>query len=151
MCVFTLPCSTIKHTAYYNITFYTSLHSALVLTFIHSLLTRAFYLSIRFLQGFYKAVVGSIIPPANIASATEVTTEDPPPVAKPDFNTTFIKDTTDTQVVATTTPLSKSASVDEYEMTPMESDPIIVCDNYNIQDLSSDDSTDDEDCPKKVL
>ncbi len=35
-----------------------------------------------------------------------------------------------------------------YQMTP--ADPLILCDNYDIKNLSSEDSTDDEDCPKKV-
>lgn len=37
-----------------------------------------------------------------------------------------------------------------YAMTPAESDPLFAYDNYDIGNLSSDDSTDDEDCPKKV-
>ena len=37
-----------------------------------------------------------------------------------------------------------------YIMTPAENDPLFMYENYDIGNLSSDDSTDDEDCPKKV-
>ena len=37
-----------------------------------------------------------------------------------------------------------------YAMTPADSDPLYAYENYDIGTLSSDDSTDDEDCPKKV-
>ena len=37
-----------------------------------------------------------------------------------------------------------------YAMTPAESDPLFAYENYDIGNLSSEDSTDDEDCPKKV-
>ena len=36
-----------------------------------------------------------------------------------------------------------------YDIT-MNGDPLMDCENYDIGDLSSEDSTDDEDCPKKV-
>lgn len=48
----------------------------------------------------------------------------------PSLNTTFVKETV------------------AYTMTPV--DPLEEADNYNIHDLHSEDSTDDEDCPKKV-
>ena len=37
-----------------------------------------------------------------------------------------------------------------YAMTPADSDPLFAYENYDIGNLSSDDSTDDEECPKKV-
>ena len=37
-----------------------------------------------------------------------------------------------------------------YAMTPAESDPLFVYENYDIANLSSEDSTDDEECPRKV-
>ena len=37
-----------------------------------------------------------------------------------------------------------------YAMTPAESDPLYVYENYDIGNLSSEDSTDDEECPRKV-
>lgn len=37
-----------------------------------------------------------------------------------------------------------------YAMTPAESDPLYVYENYDIANLSSEDSTDDEECPRKV-
>ena len=37
-----------------------------------------------------------------------------------------------------------------YTMTPMN-DPLVVCDNYDIANLSSEDTTDDEDEPRKVI
>ncbi len=60
------------------------------------------------------------------------------------LNTTFIKDG-----AAAATPQS-TATVMTYTMTP---DPLVEADgneNYDLDDLCSDASTDDEDCPKKV-
>lgn len=37
-----------------------------------------------------------------------------------------------------------------YAMTPADSDPLFVYENYDIANLSSEDSTDDEECPRKV-
>ena len=49
-------------------------------------------------------------------------------------------------------PKSKYTAAPSYEMTPVQQqNPFSNCDNYNIADLSSGDSTDDEDCPKKVI
>ena len=42
------------------------------------------------------------------------------------------------------------ADPQSYAMTPAESDPLYVYENYDIGNLSSEDSTDDEECPKKV-
>ena len=54
-----------------------------------------------------------------------------------------------------TTLAAKSAVVttggpQSYAMTPAENDPLYSYESYDIANLSSDDSTDDEDCPKKV-
>ena len=37
-----------------------------------------------------------------------------------------------------------------YAMTPVDRDPLLVYENYDIANLSSEDSTDDEECPRKV-
>ncbi|XP_019864046.1 PREDICTED: inner centromere protein A-like [Amphimedon queenslandica] len=57
-----------------------------------------------------------------------------------------------------TTPLNKcittttSTCASSYQITPMSQDPLLVADNnYDIAELSSDDSSDDEDCPKKTV
>ena len=44
----------------------------------------------------------------------------------------------------------KLQGITSYEMTPAENDPLYAYENYDIRNLSSEDSTDDEDCPKKV-
>ena len=41
-------------------------------------------------------------------------------------------------------------NLQSYAMTPTDSDPLHAYENYDIGNLSSDDSTDEEDCPKKV-
>jgi hypothetical protein len=38
-----------------------------------------------------------------------------------------------------------------YAMTPADSDPLFAYENYDIANLSSEDSTDDEECPRKVV
>ena len=60
------------------------------------------------------------------------------------------------QTVVTPAPNSNNkpnyAVVSSYEMTPIQQqDPFSIYENYNIGDLGSDDSTDEEDCPKKVI
>lgn len=44
----------------------------------------------------------------------------------------------------------KLQEIASYEMTPAEKDPLYAYENYSIENLSSEDSTDDEDHPKKV-
>ena len=55
-----------------------------------------------------------------------------------------------TTLAAKTTQIT-AAAPQSYAMTPAENDPLYSYENYDIGNLSSDDSTDDEDCPKKVL
>ena len=43
-----------------------------------------------------------------------------------------------------------TGGIQSYAMTPAENDPLHCYESYDIANLSSDDSTDDEDCPKKV-
>ena len=45
---------------------------------------------------------------------------------------------------------STTGGPQSYAMTPAENDPLHIYESYDIANLSSDDSTDDEDCPKKV-
>ena len=69
-----------------------------------------------------------------------------------DLNSTFVKNTTD-RVPLNQTPMHTSSesklpdSSQSYKMTP--ADPIFA--NYDIHDISSDDSTDEEDQPKKPI
>ena len=84
------------------------------------------------------------------------------------LNCTFTKDCTDggrDTKVHLTTPAqsskhphvqnltnSKYTTASSYEMTPVGQDPLLVTyKNYDIDDLSSEDSTDDESCPKKLI
>ena len=73
--------------------------------------------------------------------------------AKPALDTTFTKPEPSTATVSTPQPNKchqKYAGIDSYELTP--ANPLDEADsNYNISDLSSDDSTDDESCPKKKV
>jgi hypothetical protein len=110
-------------------------------------------ISCRFLQGFYSALKGEQVSVPTTSSVRTVgsgnkpaaTSGDPgsgsdpaPPTAvvksispaTPCLNSTFVKETVD------------------YAMTPL--DPLQVAENYDIDDLGSDDSTDEEDCPRKV-
>ena len=60
--------------------------------------------------------------------------------------------TTPTQQSKSAFANSRYAEVNSYELTPANQDPINEADNnYNIADISSDDSTDDEDAPKKKV
>ena len=78
------------------------------------------------------------------------------------MNSTFTIETIDTKQntasasVVTPAPSlhnqSKYTVVSSYEMTPLQQqDPFSVYENYDIGDLGSDDSTDEEDCPKKTI
>lgn len=73
------------------------------------------------------------------------------------LNTTFTKDS-ETIPSSFKSPGGGSGSLKSptvpptsYEMTPAEKDPLFAYENYDIGNLSSDDSTDDEECPKKVI
>lgn len=78
------------------------------------------------------------------------------------MNSTFTIETVDTEQntaptsVVTPAPSShnkpKYTVVSSYEMTPLhQQDPFSIYENYDIGDLGSDDSTDEEDCPKKTI
>jgi inner centromere protein len=54
-------------------------------------------------------------------------------------------------VVTEITPLKHVDAVTSYEVTPASADPLNVADSYDIAGLHSSDSSDDEDCPKKVV
>ena len=118
----------------------------------------------RFLQGFYSALKGKPpakgkplppagtnptstssggnpippsfggIPPSSGGNPTPLVLDPIPECSRepvtPSLNATFVKDTVG------------------YAMTPV--DPLIEADNYNIHDLHSEDSTDDDEFPKKV-
>ena len=81
------------------------------------------------------------------------------------LNSTFTKDTTSefatdtatgapvTQSSATPVRSSKTGKkhtpVSSYQMTPVQDDPLY--DNYDIGNLNSEDSTDDDECPRKQI
>lgn len=69
--------------------------------------------------------------------------------AKPALDTTFTKSEPSVVALASSPQQNKKhAGIDSYELTP--ANPLDEAENnYNISDLSSDDSTDDESCPKK--
>lgn len=66
------------------------------------------------------------------------------------LNTTFIKEKSDRSMIVVTPDSGSAGSKDtgSYKMTPMDS--LVECDNYDIDELGSEDSTDEEDNPKKV-
>ena len=104
----------------------------------------------RFMQAFYSQLHGQ-------PQATSHSGGKPTKVlgsAESKLNTTFTKDSETIPDVLYKTPVSGSGGTKgpptSYEMTPAENDPLFAYDNYDIGNLSSEDSTDDEDCPKKV-
>lgn len=66
------------------------------------------------------------------------------------LNATFTKESEAGADIFVQTPISKTVAPASYEMTPAENDPLYAYENYDIGNLSSDDSTDDDECPKKV-
>ena len=73
-------------------------------------------------------------------------------LAKPALHVTFSKLVPCTAAVSTpqlSNCHQKYAKIDSYQLTP--ANPLEEADNYSIADLSSDDSTDDESCPKKKV
>ena len=75
----------------------------------------------------------------------------------PPLNSTFTKPTVSVAPVLNTPKPqtggnSTYALISSYELTPADRNPLNEADNnYNISDISSDDSTDDESCPKKKV
>lgn len=78
------------------------------------------------------------------------------------LNSTFTKDTSSelttsnaateasvTQSSATPVHNNKHTPISSYQMTPIQDDPLY--DNYDIANLNSDDSTDDDECPRKQI
>ena len=100
------------------------------------------------MQAFYKSIASSKKPvrPPSSEGNTQDPTSDPSPVG---LNTTYTMDGSDGAVTSDLTAAVQTpdgVKCRSYEMTP--ADPLA---NYDIYDLESGDSTDDEDDPKKVL
>lgn len=104
----------------------------------------------RFLQAFY----GKIHSQPQATSHSDGKPTNALGSAESKLNTTFTKDSDTIPDVLYKTPVSGSkgtkALPTSYEMTPAENDPLFAYENYDIGNLSSEDSTDDEECPKKV-